>query len=488
MLDYRNWSFAPVALSVIFIAVLAVYYFLLLPVGHIQHGDEYLTLDRAYSFVIRDDFFSVYSNNLPTFKKPPLQYWITALLLRKGVDLEFALRFPAFLFGMLTLINVGVLAYLIYPASRWVAPAAIALLAGSASFWDSNISALLDSGAMFFATLGLTGCLAAFRQPKWWYLVALACGLAALQKAPIPLLFVGGVILVMIATKRYHRLDLNVTFRNRHFWIAMGLTVVTVLFWPALQWIRFGPASFHEAYVSQMADRFSPFGTANTVRNRSWLTVLLGGEAQLRIPAILALLALPWVLRRTDLLALPLLFVAFAVMTIFATGYLSPRYSLIFLPLLAAALAAVLIRAATSIESGIGTALVVLVIAALALSRGGPIRNAKALGLLKNGQEKYIPLLKGIAKSLRSDETFLVCRSGAVNDRIMAGAISYYASNGHPFYEVRSADSLEALKQASLHPPFRGLCRNKVFQELKSALGSYEIVEEFNGYVHWTAR
>ena len=121
MLDYRDRSFAPFVLSAIFIALLAIYYFSLLPLGQIQHGDEYLTLDRANSFVIRDDFLSVYSNNLPTFKKPPLQYWITAFLIRQGMDLEFALRFPAFLFGILTLINVGVLAYLIDPKNPWVA-------------------------------------------------------------------------------------------------------------------------------------------------------------------------------------------------------------------------------------------------------------------------------------------------------------------------------------------------------------------------------
>src|SRR4026208_1785903 len=108
---YRNPAFAPFAVSFLFVAALAAYYWTLLPVGTIQQGDEYITLDRVHSFLIRNDYWTVYSNNLPTFKKPPLQYWITAYLLREGADLEFALRFPSFLFGILTLINVGILAY-----------------------------------------------------------------------------------------------------------------------------------------------------------------------------------------------------------------------------------------------------------------------------------------------------------------------------------------------------------------------------------------
>jgi len=477
----RSSTFAPFALSFIFIAILAIFYWVMLPVGTIQHPDEYLTLDRTHSFVIRDDFLTVYSSNRPTFKKPPLQYWISAYLIRQGADLELALRFPSFLFGILTLINVGILAYLLYPTNPWVAPAAIALLAGSFSFWSSNMSALLDSGAMLFSTMAITSCLLAFSRPRWWYLVALSAGLAAIQKAPVPLLLAAGMVLFAFASKKYHQIDFRAAFLNRHFWIAAGLMLAAVLFWPALQWIRFGPESFQEAYVNQMVERFSPFSQLSEAR-RSWHTVLLSSEALLRIPAILALLVLPWVLRRMDLLPLPFLLVAFAIATVFSSGYVSPRYSLIFLPLLMAALAVVLIKVLP------GRALPLLVIAALALSTGGPARSAKALGLLRSNHEKYVQLLQSVAKSLRENETLIVCRAAPGGSRIPAGAISYFASKGRPYEEYRSPETFGALmRNGSVTPPYRGVCHAKTFEELKPLLNGYQIVEESNGYVHWIA-
>ena len=478
---FRSSAFAPLALSFVFIAVLAIYYWAMLPVGAIQHPDEYLTLDRTHSFVIRDDFLTVYSGNRPTFKKPPLQYWISAYLIRQGADLELALRFPSFLFGILTLINVGILAYLLYPANPWVTPAAITLLAGSFSFWSSNMAALLDSGAMLFSTMAITDCLLAFSRPRWWYLVALATGLAAMQKAPIPLLLVAGIVLFAFASRKYHQIDFRAAFLNRHFWIAAGLMLAAVLFWPVLQWIRFGPESFQEAYINQMVERFSPFSQLSEVR-RSWHTVLLSGETLLRIPAILALLALPWVLRRMDLLPLPLLLVAFVIATLFSSGYVSPRYSLIFLPLLMAALAVVLIKILP------GRVLPVLIVAALAVSKGGPVRSAKALGLFGGNQEKYVPLLQNVGKSLRENETLIVCRPAPEGSRIAAGAISYFASKGRPYEEFRSPESFSVLmRSGSIVPPYRGLCHAKVFEELKPLLTSYEIVGESNGYIHWIA-
>jgi 4-amino-4-deoxy-L-arabinose transferase-like glycosyltransferase len=472
----------PFILSLAFVAGLAIYYWGLLPVGHIQQGDEYITLDRVHSFLIRNDYWTVFSYNQPSFNKPPLQYWISAYLIQEGADLEFSLRFPSLLFGVLTLINAGILAYLIYPANPWVAPAAIALLAGSSSFWRSNISAMLDSGAMLFCTLAITSCLLAFSRPRWWYLVAMAVALGALQKAPVPLLFVVAMVLIAFVSKGHDQNNLRTAFLNRHFFIATGLAFAAVLLWPALQWVQFGPASFHQAYVNQIVERFSPFGNVGG-RRRGWDTVLLSGEQLLRIPAIASLLALPWVLRRFDLLSLPLLWIIFAITTLFASGYISPRYSLVFMPLLMAALAVVLIKFLP------GRVWPVLVIGALAVSEGGPVESANTLHLFNDDQQKFAPLLQNIAQSLRENETLIVCRSGPGLPRIARGAISYYASNGRPFKELKSPDQfLRLTEDQAIVPPYRGICHTQDFQKLRRSLENYEIVEESNEYVHWKGR
>ncbi len=107
----------PLLAACIIVFALALYYGSFLSFGTISHGDEYLTLDRANSFLIRDDPWAVFAENQPTFKKPPLQYWITAWLMERTSDLEVALRLPSYVFALLTLVAVGWLARLIHDGS-----------------------------------------------------------------------------------------------------------------------------------------------------------------------------------------------------------------------------------------------------------------------------------------------------------------------------------------------------------------------------------
>jgi len=476
----RSPLFLPCLLSLVLIAAVAVHYWQLLPDGTIRHGDEYLTLDRSNSFLVRDDWLTVLSENRPTFKKPPLQYWMSAWLMQQGHDLEFALRLPSYLFGIALLASVGALAYLLSPATPWVILAAVALLAGSTRFWESAISALLDTGAALFATLAMTGCLLALRQPRWWYLVAVATGLAAWQKAPVPILLVAGMLVFLFARRRQHDIDIWSALRNRHFAISMLLTVGLVLSWPALQWARHGIQSLHEAYLGQMLDRFKPVGE-EVGRQRTWHSVLLNGESVLRVPAVLALLVLPRVLRRPELAAFPFLLIGFVVLVALSTGYVSPRYSIVFLPLLAAALAVALVAVLP------GRILPVVVIAALALSSGGPFRSAASLGIDSSSQATHMPMLRGIARSLGEGETLVVCHWGPRRaERIHAGAVSVFASNGRPYLRVAAPGELARLeREGRVVPPYRGLCTDEQFAQLEPRLSDITVVEAANGYVHW---
>jgi 4-amino-4-deoxy-L-arabinose transferase-like glycosyltransferase len=468
-------------ISLAFIAVVAVYYFTLLPTGNIQHGDEYLTLDRSHSFMMRDDYLAVYTFNEPDFKKPPLQYWMTAALLQAGFDTEAALRFPSYLFSILALIATGVLAFLLNPKKAYVAPAAIALLAGSATFWESAISGLLDAGAMLFATLAVTSVLLALRQPRWWYLMAAAVGVGALQKAPVPLAHVGVMVVVAVTGARPGGLDVRRTFANRHFVLSVVLMLLAVMFWPLLQFAKFGMAAIQEAYVDQMVDRFSPLASEEAQGRRSWFTIMLAGEPVLRLPAIAALAALPWVMRRRELASLPLLLLLFAVLSAFASGYVSPRYSLIFLPMLMAALAAVTFQVFGE-RPVIGYALAI----ALAVSSLGPIKSATALGIDDAGKSGNVPLLEVAGKALQPAETLVICRGARDGKRLYPGAVAYYASNGRPFIQIREVGDIVQMEQrGEIAPPYRGLCHSGQADDLRAAFGAGAIVEETGGFVHW---
>lgn len=469
------------ALAVLIVVVLAAYYFTLLPVGDIQINDEFRTFDRTLGFVESGDYLTVQAYNQPTFRKPPLQYWMSAALIARGVDLVAALRFPSWLFTILTLATTGFLAHTLRPRSAFAAPAAIALLAGSEAFWMFGISAMLDAGAMAFATVAVTACLLALRQPRWWYLVAAAIGLAAMQKAPIPLALVAVMVLVATATARQTGIDLRGAFANRHFVLAGLVMTAMLLAWPAIQWLRHGTEALAEAYGVEMVNRFSPFSGVRRGPGQPLAKLVFDGEYILRVPGLLALAALPFLLGRRELLALPLMVVAYAVMAAVAGGSLYPRYFLVFLPLLMAALAVVIVDGLARWPIA-----ALAVVVALSFSLSGPFRTSAGLGHLREGPMALRPFLEEVGRALRDDETLVACQ-GRGSPHV--GLVSQFASNGRPFLRLQEFGALERLeRQGRARPPYRGVCKAAEADTVRRRFGENAIMGEFNGAIHWQSR
>ena len=484
MLDLDNTSRARAFwISAALILVFAAWYWALLPVGEIRHGDEFLTLDRSSSFARRGDYLTVYTTNVPDFRKPPLQYWMTAGLLSRGADLEFALRFPSWLFSMLALAATGVLAAQLSPQRAYVAPAAILLAAGSTTFWVSATSGLLNSGATFFGAVTVAACLAALREPRWWYAAALAIGVGSLQKAPVQLGFAAAIALGALFTARSSGIDVRRTFMNRHFALSLGLMLVVLLAWPLLQFTRYGMDFIQVAYIDQMVNRFSPIGAQEGSERRSFYTIMTSGEPLLRIPAMATLFALPLVMRRPEFWSLPALLVIFALMAAMGSGYVSPRYSLLFLPMLAGALAAVTFEVfAAHPRNGI---VALAVLSALSL---GPLKTPVMLGLDDTKKVRANAILMDVASKLAPDETLVTCRGSRDGLRIYAGAASYFASQGRPFVQVRDIQELVLVqKKGFASPPYRGACHASASDEIRAAFGPDAIVSELDGFVHWQA-
>lgn len=469
----------PFFASALLIIALAVFYGRMLPVGALHHADEYLTLDRAHSFAIMDDWLTVYSGNSPTFKKPPLQYWMTAWFLERGWDTETAARLPSYLFALALLVNVGVLASLFKPTNGWVIPSAVLLLASSTRFWESAMSALLDIGSALFATAAITAVLLAVRNPKWWYAVALACGLGAWQKAPTPIIFAAVTAVGILVAGRRTDLVFRKSFLNLHFLFALAVMLALVAAWPMLQWVRHGAASLNEAYINQMIERFSPFG--DTWDKKFGLdSLLFFGEPFLRAPAIAALLWMPFRLKRPDLLGLPAILAFYIVIVIFATGIVSPRYSLLFLPVMMASLAAVIL---TVIPEWKGQALALCI---FSLIGHGPFKTAGKLDLLENSEARYFPFLMRIAGHMQANESFIVCRGHHGEGRIPAGAISFYASSGKPVRFISHAqDLLELQSSGIVSPPYRGMCSEAAFEDLKTIIPGAVVTGRFEGFLQW---
>lgn len=476
----KNHLVLPVALTSLIIFIFAFYYWEMLSAGTIRLYDEYYTLDRSNGFLIKNDWFAVYSNNEPNFKKPPLQYWLTAIAISGSDDLEFALRIWSYLFGLGLLIATGMLAYSIAPSKPYIIPTAVLVLASSPMLWGLSISAMLDAGAAFFFTVAVAGFMLAIRQPGWWYLVSITAGLGALQKAPIGFLAVCGILLLIHATRRFHDIDIKAILGNRHFRIAAILLFLLLLSWPVLQISRYGIEVIYFAYIKQMLLRFAPVGDEADTHLRWWLWFIRDG-AGLWIPAMLSLFALPVIYRKPESLILPFLFLVFALLMTMATGNLYPRYLLIILPVLAACLAAVLNRI---VPAGIFAVFLACILGVFA---GDPFRSNYTLKIFESSQEKYQSLFENFSESLSSEEMPVYCSWSRNSSKIFPGAFSYFASNGRPFLELNEPEEIHVSEiQENIASSYRGLCLDDEFEELKSRLESYEIIERSEGYVHWT--
>src|SRR4051812_9931819 len=95
--------------------------------SELTHWDEGRTGERAREILVFHDWVTIHLNYQPDFAKPPLYYWLTALLYQSiGVN-EFAARLWAALFGILGLYAVYRLGTLLFSSAVGALAAALLL-------------------------------------------------------------------------------------------------------------------------------------------------------------------------------------------------------------------------------------------------------------------------------------------------------------------------------------------------------------------------
>lgn len=456
----------------------------LIPEGGITMYDEFYTLDRSAGFERHDDWLTVYNKNQPGFRKPPLQYWMTALLMKHGADLEVALRLPSMIFALGALVTAGWLAAILVPHVPWAVPAAVLLCASSLQFWRLSASAMLDAGATLFTILTLIAAMLALRRPRCWYAMAVAAGLGALQKAPVGLVFVLILIWLLNLTRARHGFSYAKLKESPHFLRGLRLAAIAVLAWPLYQTILYGGEALEDLYGGQMAERFVPVRPFKDPRTGGDLwNLIIVGEPVFRVLAIVALMWMPWRLRRPEFLPLAMVFAIYVVAMGLASGSVYPRYSLIFVPLLAAALAAVAMSLFR--VRWVGALGIVAVVAA----GGGPIRSATELEIAQDPRlQTQISELTRVAGQLTPAETLVTCNWNR-ETRFFPGAVSYYAAvNGRPFVGLDTPQQIPRwVEGGRMNGPLRGVCTDEELDQIADGLDDLRRGERHSGYVHWTA-
>lgn len=454
-----------------------------LSVGGISHIDEFFTLDRTTSFARHDDWLNVYSENEVTFRKPPLQYWIGALLLENGVDLTAAVRLPSVVFALGGLLATGLLAHAIAPGNPWVMPASVLLVASSDSYWESAVSAMLESGAVFLLTLCIAGTIMALRRPAWWYFVAVAVGLSALQKAPIGLLCVALYCLFLGLTSRWHPYGFRRLLEVRAFRRSAILAVVLAFSWHMFQVAQHGWIAISASFGEQMIGRFAPSfdGTPGNSPGEV-ANLVFDHEYALRGLGLVALGFLPFRLRRPELAPLPLILLCFVAAVILASGFISHRYSQLFLPWFAVALAATILTLPLSARW------LAAIIVAISILSHGPIklRNSLNIGQDQLGRDQ-IAILERFARNNVGAGRLVFCHWDRPT-RIPPGMIAYYGSNGRPFTLIHTLDgrSLSILANGT-EETLAGVCTAEQIDILAEHVVDLRILDREGIYRHWSA-
>jgi 4-amino-4-deoxy-L-arabinose transferase-like glycosyltransferase len=228
--DKRNRLW-PIAAAGLLIVCTAVWLGFKIPNGILTYPDELLAAERAREMLILGRG-SVHFNFHESFAKPPLQYWLTTLTLPRFSNSSTAVRLWPLVYGVLTAVAVGWLAFLLDPKRPWLIPLAVAIYVSCPLFSTEASRALLDTGLAFFTTLAVGFAQLARRHPAWWLGVAIACWLGALQK--IPIIFLIWMIIVVI------RLT-TATERPSSGWLIGSalLAVALVLIWPLIQHAKY---------------------------------------------------------------------------------------------------------------------------------------------------------------------------------------------------------------------------------------------------------
>jgi 4-amino-4-deoxy-L-arabinose transferase-like glycosyltransferase len=464
----------------------AAFLLLLLPrigTGTLWHHDELLTANRAREMLVRGDPFAVTLNFAPSVKKPPLQFWICALLLRAlPGQPEFAVRLPTLLAGAACLLAAAWLAQLCGAAgdhspATWTALA----LAGCGYLIHDSRLALLDPGAALFLTLALAGWQLAQRDARWWWFVALQCILGAWQKAPYGL---AAWVLLLVARRlpgAGRKVPTPAPVEARRVWryqqaAAFAAAVIGALGWWSIEWMRADRALLVTAGYEQTSMFLRAHDPADT-GIRPW--VYWGWLARdwalpgIFAPAAAVAAVLAWRQERR-LGELGLVGLVFGGITA-SLVYRSERYLVLITPLLALLTVHGLERVQGRLPAAASRWLLSLVLATTL-----PVA---AFHYFKPSPSRpdLLAVSRALGRSLRPDERILVS-TDAESGFDLPEFVLFYA-NLRRAVEAVPLQTMEDLPAQA--GPCRGICGRAQWPKLRRAQPTLHLVAACGVWILW---
>ena len=185
----------------------------------------------------------------PFFDKPPLAYWLAMLSERLWGAGEFALRFPAAIFGIL-----GILATVLLTLEL-TGRKSVALLGGVVLL---TTGAFLEAGRQLRLDVPVTTCIVfayyAFlrgrKDTRWYLLVGVFVALGILFKSIIGFFALIPILAYSIVERDFSWL------RQRDTWFGVLLSILIILPWHLHETLHFGSAFWQSYLFHHVFERF----------------------------------------------------------------------------------------------------------------------------------------------------------------------------------------------------------------------------------------
>lgn len=211
-------------------------------------GERCLVSDEArYARISKEmvqsgDWLTPHFGYEPSFDKPPLLMWLTAVFYRLfGVN-EFWSRAASAFSGIGVIIFTYLVGKFVYN-TRIGFIAALVLLTNYHFVWFAR-SGWTDIMLTLFILMTVYAYLRLEKDgQKWWYMIWISCALAFMVKSAGGLIAPAVIALMLLLDKRF-----IVTVRSRHFWQGLILAFVIVAPWHIIMYLRHGQV-FIDEYI-----------------------------------------------------------------------------------------------------------------------------------------------------------------------------------------------------------------------------------------------
>lgn len=250
------------------------------------------TYAQVFAEAVRSsDFISFTRLSQPWFEKPPFYFWMMAASSAVFGISEFAMRLPAALAGIGTVMLVWLIAR-IHSRNEWIACLAGAILLSTGTFLSPSRQIRMDVPVAFFLLLAFYCRLKGKDHPLWYLGIGITCAMGVLMKSVIGFFVFPILIIASIAYRDWRWL------KSAYTWFGAGAMLALLLPWHLYESARFGSAFWNEYLFHHVLKRFSHPILGGNVSTLSYIKLLFR-FAEPWIPVFLIAAAATPALKRT---------------------------------------------------------------------------------------------------------------------------------------------------------------------------------------------